>query len=110
MTMKSTEERLRTISGTLRWPLLLISLVVFAGMAVTSSRSLFGQKGAKSPSRAPANRAAAPLPGEALRKAQTLGAWTAPANLCATDGICVVGINAALLHTGQVLFYQYPKI
>lgn len=38
---------------------------------------------------------------------ETMGQWTAPVNLC-TAPPCLVGANAAVLHTGKVLFYYYP--
>ena len=39
--------------------------------------------------------------------AANIGSWTAPAGLCASDGMCTVGANATLLYTGNVLFWYY---
>src|SRR5258708_1009580 len=36
----------------------------------------------------------------------TLGQWAAPVNFCTYP--CMVGADAAVLHTGKVLFYYYP--
>ena len=44
---------------------------------------------------------------QAKRLAASLGSWTAPAGLCASDGLCTVGANATLLYTGNVLFWYY---
>ncbi len=44
----------------------------------------------------------------AAQQNSTLGAWTPPASLCPPDNACLVGGNAAVLHTGNVLFFYYP--
>jgi hypothetical protein len=41
-------------------------------------------------------------------EAASIGSWTAPANLCATDGMCTVAANANLLYTGNVVMWYYP--
>jgi len=38
----------------------------------------------------------------------TTGLWSPPATLCASDQACLVGGNAAVLATGNVLLYYYP--
>jgi hypothetical protein len=38
----------------------------------------------------------------------TMGSWTAPAQFCATDNMCLIGGNAALLLDGNVLLFYYP--
>lgn len=38
----------------------------------------------------------------------TMGLWTPPATLCASDQACLVGGNAVVLGTGNVLLYYYP--
>ena len=43
----------------------------------------------------------------ATRLAASIGSWTAPTGLCASDGLCTVGANATLLNTGNVLFWYY---
>ncbi|HEV2382218.1 MAG TPA: galactose oxidase-like domain-containing protein [Terriglobia bacterium] len=40
--------------------------------------------------------------------AASIGSWTSPANLCASDGLCTVGANATLLNTGNVVLWYYP--
>jgi hypothetical protein len=37
-----------------------------------------------------------------------IGRWSAPADLCASDNVCLVGGNAAVLHNGNVLLIFYP--
>ena len=44
----------------------------------------------------------------AKRLAASIGSWTAPAQLCASDGLCTVGANATLLNTGNVVLWYYP--
>jgi len=59
-----------------------------------------------------ANKPAAPVR-QAIstsQQASTLGSWSAPASLCAPDGACLVGANAAVLPGNQVLFYFYPTV
>jgi hypothetical protein len=40
--------------------------------------------------------------------AATMGSWAAPVQLCATDGVCLIGGNAAVMPNGQVLLFYYP--
>ncbi|MGA7219762.1 MAG: galactose oxidase early set domain-containing protein [Candidatus Sulfotelmatobacter sp.] len=61
--------------------------------AVLASITAFGQSKAAS-KEPPASSSA------------TLGAWAAPVNFCVYP--CLVGANAAVLNTGNVLFYYYP--
>jgi hypothetical protein len=42
-----------------------------------------------------------------VSSAPAMGQWAAPVYFCSTLP-CVVGANAAVLNTGQVLFYYYP--
>lgn len=42
--------------------------------------------------------------------AKNIGSWTAPAYLCPPGDVCTVGVFAALLHTGQVLYYYRPPV
>jgi hypothetical protein len=42
-----------------------------------------------------------------VSSASTMGQWAAPVYFCSALP-CVVGANAAVLNTGQVLFYYYP--
>src|ERR1019366_82497 len=37
----------------------------------------------------------------------SMGQWSAPVNFCPTQP-CVIGADAAVLYTGQVLFYYFP--
>jgi hypothetical protein len=40
-----------------------------------------------------------------------VGSWTAAADLCPTNGNghCAIGANFALMHTGKILFYYFPR-
>lgn len=40
--------------------------------------------------------------------AASIGSWTAPAQLCASDGLCTVGANSTLLNNGNVALWYYP--
>ncbi|HEV2382219.1 MAG TPA: hypothetical protein VG206_20815 [Terriglobia bacterium] len=40
------------------------------------------------------------------RLAASIGSWTSPANLCASDGLCTLGANATLLNTGVITYLQ----
>ncbi|HEV2177716.1 MAG TPA: galactose oxidase-like domain-containing protein [Terriglobia bacterium] len=79
---------------------LTLSLPTVRAVAGAKSQAL-GQKKAASQ--------VSPKPVRISAKASSQGQWTAPANLCPPDNICPVGINAALLYTGQVLLWQYPQ-
>ena len=41
--------------------------------------------------------------------AKVAGSWTAPADLCAPNGHCAIGANLAVMHTGKLLFYCFPR-
>lgn len=71
-----------------------IQLLSMAMVFCLSASAVFGQ--------AKATVAAPPV-----SSAATMGQWAAPVNFCTSDP-CLVGANAAVLHTGQVLFYYYP--
>jgi len=53
---------------------------------------------------------------KALPKAKSqdpalIGSWSGPLDLCPTNGDnnCAIGANFALMHTGKILFYYFPR-
>lgn len=78
--------------------ILTVAVVLFASiLPITVS-------GQTQPQIKPAPKAAAAQP--SASSSATLGQWPAPVNFCTYP--CMVGANAAVLHTGKVLFYYYP--
>lgn len=47
-----------------------------------------------------------PASASSTKSSQSLGEWAAPVNFCTYP--CLVGVNAAVMNNGNVLFYYYP--
>jgi hypothetical protein len=91
---------------------LLAALIAGASTIATLRSSAQGVSAAKQPglnAQNPAKAAAGKQVQGKAPKQTSQGQWTAPASLCAPDSVCSVGINAALLYTGEVLYYHYPR-
>src|SRR6516225_7644145 len=81
-----------------------VSLIARIATAIIFTGMIGGQEGI---SQAVAQPAA--VGSTSQQQARRLGMWTTPADLCAPDGACLVGANAAVLPGRRVLFYFYPS-